>query len=66
MTDNTWELWGFITCGLVLFAWAADAFRHWLLRRHRRQMFTFTRGAWDSRQDRVHRMAAQNRRERER
>ena len=62
MTD-TWDLWLWITLGLIALVWAASAWKDWYLRRHRRRMREFVRG-WDSRQDFAHRVAERGKCER--
>ena len=63
MSDNTWELWLGLTCGLILLAWVASAWARWVVARRRRQMRDFVRG-WDSRQDFAHRVAERGKCER--
>ena len=57
MSDNTWELWLGLTCGLILLAWVASAWARWVVARHERRRQHFERLGWDSRQDYKHRIA---------
>lgn len=56
MSDNTWELWLGLTCGLILLAWVASAWARWYLRKRRDDMARFERH-WDSMQDHRRRVA---------
>lgn len=61
MTD-TWDLWLWLTLGLLALVWAASAWSGWYVARRRRQTRDFVRG-WDSRQDFAHRVAERGRNE---
>lgn len=56
MTD-IYEIWAWITCGLILGVWAAFSWSRWYIERRYRRMQHFERLGWDSMQDYKHRIA---------
>lgn len=56
MSDNTWELWLGLTCGLILLAWAVHSLAGRYVDRHRERM-RLKRHGWDAAQDYKHRIA---------
>ena len=60
---DTWDLWLWITLGLIALVWAVTLWKDWYLRRQQRRLRDFVRG-WDSRQDFAHRVAERGKCER--
>lgn len=50
MSDNTWELVGLLTCGLILLVWALHALVHGYVARHRERT-EIERYEWEAPQD---------------